>query len=93
MKVMHLVRGNGPYVEHTEFCRGDSFQPIDGDHKNCSRSIVIGPGRVVRYQGGMQVVTLGALIRCESCMLSYVVSPDWGYVEEVDGGTQDSSSD
>lgn len=87
MKVKNMVHGEGPYVEHTEFSRGDSFEPIEGDHKHCTGpSVVFGQGRVIRYQGGMQVVTLGALVRCLSCLQSYVVAPDWGYLEEVDGG-------
>jgi hypothetical protein len=87
VKVKNLVRSEGPYVEHTEFNRGDSFEPIEGVHKKCvGPSVVLGPGRTIRYKHDVQVVSLGALVRCMSCLQSYVVAPDMGYVEEVDGG-------
>lgn len=88
MKVRNMHHGEGPYIEDTEFSRGDSFQPIEGDHRKCGRSVVSGPGLAIHLKRGMvQVVTPGALARCETCLKSYVIAPEMGFLEEVDRGS------
>jgi hypothetical protein len=71
--VSDIRRGEGPKVNYA-FSKGDSFYVNGDDHALCKgRVYVIGPGLQTYEQGGMQVVALGVLSRCEECLKSFVV--------------------
>lgn len=71
-----MVRGDGPRVWDGYFCQGDEFKCLDGAHEECDgKSLVLGQGYVVKIMpGGMQAVSRGVLVRCQGCLLSYVIA-------------------
>lgn len=66
MRISDMCRGPGPRVSR-RFRRGDTWVVLDGPHARCTgRQHVLGWGLAA---DGLE----GLLLRCEGCLLSYVL--------------------
>lgn len=80
MRIYDLIKGEGIELDppglSTHFNRGDTFLPVDGVHKKCGRTEVIGVGVKISYteSGEGEYTSRAALLmRCTGCHSSYTL--------------------
>ena len=77
MKIRDWRKGPGiglePMGVEPSFRRGDTFIPVDHEHSQCGRTLVVGVGVKVWKEDGGHAAREALLMRCLGCLKSYTL--------------------